>query len=119
LQQDVLEVLGERRPRQPTDVLEQEGTWSKLPNCPDCLGVHIALVVVTVMLPTDRERLARRPTRDKIEITQSWVIELANVDLMEGPVGDWLDPAPLVLANSLARVLVPFDDGLRMEAMPR
>jgi hypothetical protein len=39
-------------------------------------------------------------------------VELPNVALVQSPSRDGIDAAALVLANAVATMLVPFDDGL-------
>src|ERR1700754_4762346 len=68
----VLKVGAECGPGEAADVLEQEGSGSNLGERAYRLGEQIPMILITPMDSANREGLAWRASREKINLTTPW-----------------------------------------------
>jgi hypothetical protein len=76
LKQDVVEVARKAGAGKPFNVLEDESPWSRLPYHAYCLWPHIAIIVMSAVLSTERKWLTGWPSRDEINLS----LELREID---------------------------------------
>src|SRR5690606_10234989 len=111
LKLDVLEIVAECRPCQPLHILEYKGLRSNLPNRANCLRKHIARVVMSSVLSSQRKGLAGRATRD--QLNSSLVlseIDGPHIAMGHRPILDTRNSAILVFANGVAAICVQLND---------
>jgi hypothetical protein len=114
-QHDPSQVVGKRRPRETTHVLEDEPRRARLSDNTDCFGPHVSLILVPLMAAADREGLTRWPTCGESQAIILGPIDRANIFLMDGPMLDELDPKALVVRDVQHRVPIPLRHAQRLE----
>jgi hypothetical protein len=121
--QDVLVVGPERRTEQPADVLGDDRPWAGLAYTAGKFGPEVALVVITLVHPSDAPRLARDATgHDVYSSVPAREVDVADIRLSEWPpvvdgigiVGD--KGAGSVGKKRQARPVVTLDRQHMMEA---
>jgi len=71
LKDGVLKVVGKGPSSQAANVLHQERSGPGFPNAADKLGNHVTTIIHSLVLPSEREGLARRTTGNKIDAIET------------------------------------------------
>ena len=106
---DILKIVPELWPCQPTDILEQECLWLHFRDRINHMRPHIPLIVGTASFAPDAKWLTRWPPRNEVDALPCIPLNFPNIILVDRPMRHMLNSAPLVVKHGFNGTVILFN----------